>query len=446
MLTDHTGPSKETIVRTTLKRAGEKYVSSPVGGQIAETKFRRVSRPHSPPDTRHSSLLHLIEAEPLTGRTHQIRVHAAENGFPVLGDTLYGGTAAERVYLHAAELSLSHPSTGKKVSFHAAVNFKADPERVLREAIIDPAETNAFRQVHGASDGWPGLYVERFGEFLLCQSEQALKHSELEMIKRLSCDLSARGVYHKVRTRQERATVEAQLVTGEAAPERFTIRENGIQFEMSFSEGYSTGLFLDQRDNRRRLLTGYIAPGFVFPPGGSERRDLSALNTFAYTCGFSVCAAKAGFRTTSIDLSKKYLEWGKRNFLLNEIEPASHDFIYGDVFAWLRRLARKERLFDLILLDPPTFSASKNSGTFQAQKDYGRLMLAALPLLKTGGVVFASTNAADWPPERFLDCLDNAVRSAKRIILNRHFAPQPPDFPLSRAEPAYLKTVWFKIG
>jgi len=453
LLTDRAVPSKEILVRTALKRVGEKYVSRPLhaGGQIAETRFRRVPSVECRVSSAISVRLQLVEVEPLTGRTHQIRVHAAESGFPVFGDTLYGGTAAERMYLHAMELRLSHPETGKEMSFHAPPDFGRDPAQALRAAIVEPGETGAFRVVHGASDGWPGLYVERLGEFLLCQSEQALKRPELDMVKRLRNDLGARGAYHKMRTRQERATGETQLLIGEAATERFNILENGMQFEMSFGEGYSTGLFLDQRDNRRRLLTGYIAPGFSLRSNGQHQThgvlaELSVLNTFAYTCGFSVCAAKSGFCTTSIDLSKKYLEWGKRNFLLNQIDPADHEFLYGDVFAWLRRLARKQRLFDVILLDPPTFSASKESGAFQARKDYGRLMVAALPLLGPGGIVFASTNAADWPAEKFLECLESAVRSGKRKILQCHYAPQPPDFPVSRAEPAYLKTVWLKIG
>src|SRR4030095_11402312 len=97
---------------------------------------------------------------------------------------------------------------------------------------------------------------------------------------------------------------------------------------------------------------------------------MTVLNTFAYTCGFSVCAALAGARTTSIDLSRKYLEWGKRNFLLNGLDPNQHDFIYGDVFDWLRRLEKKGRLFEVLLLDPPTFSQSKGHGVFQAEKHF----------------------------------------------------------------------------
>jgi 23S rRNA (cytosine1962-C5)-methyltransferase len=200
-------------------------------------------------------------------------------------------------------------------------------------------------------------------------------------------------------------------------------------------------LFLDQRDNRRRLLTHHIASGFEI-----RNSKFEILNTFAYTCGFSVAAAKAGARTTSLDLSKKYLEWGKRNFALNQIDPAEHDFIYGDAFEWMRRLAKKGRVFDAVVLDPPTFSQSKESGTWQAEKNYGQLVASALPLLKRDGVLFASTNAAKMEPEKFLSVIHEVIGKSRRKILQQHYVPQPPDFPITRAEPAYLKTVWMRIG
>jgi 23S rRNA (cytosine1962-C5)-methyltransferase len=235
---------------------------------------------------------------------------------------------------------------------------------------------------------------------------------------------------------------------GEPAPDHFTVRENGLAFQLSFAEGYSVGLFLDQRDNRRRLLTGHVAAGF--PLWESEISDLksqiSLLNLFAYTCGFSVCAAKAGLHTMSIDLSRKSLEWGKRNFALNGLDPATHDFLYGDAFDWLRRLAKKQRQFDIILLDPPTFSRSKEYGVFQVEKDLARLVTAALPLLKTEGILFASTNAASWDPAGFLAEIERVILTNHRRIIRRHYAPQPPDFPVARDDPAYLKTVWLKVG
>jgi len=159
-----------------------------------------------------------------------------------------------------------------------------------------------------------------------------------------------------------------------------------------------------------------------------------------------VCAARAGARTTSLDLSKKYLEWGRRNFLLNSLDPAAHDYIYGDAFDWLRRLAKKGRAFDVIVLDPPTFSQSRETGAFRVEKDYGELVVAALSVLRPEGVLLASTNAANWPAEKFLDAVSAAVMARKRRILQEHYVPQPPDFPVSRDEPAYLKTVWLKIG
>ena len=446
LLTDRDVPPKEFTVKTSLARLGEKYASRS-GGEIAETKFTPIA------DAKfavNSAGLKMVNAEPLTGRTHQIRVHAAENGFPILGDTLYGGTASSRVFLHAAEIAFAHPATGKPVSFFAPVDFDVEPRLALRTAVIEPDATNAFRIIHGASDSWPGWFVEKLGDFLLSQSEAPLDVKQNAELTRQAGHFRSRGAYHKILSRQVRrsTTTQAspQLVFGEAAPERFEILENGIRYEMSFNEGYSVGLFLDQRDNRRRFLTGHIAADFPLFKSEIGNRKSEILNCFAYTCGFSVAAAKAGARTTSLDLSKKYLEWGKRNFALNAVDPAAHDFIYGDTFDWLRRLAKKGRAFDAIVLDPPTFSQSKEHGTFRAEKDYGKLVTAALPVLKPSGMLLASTNAADWPPENFLADVEMAVRAAKRKIMQRHYVPQPPDFPLSRAEPAYLKTVWLRVS
>jgi 23S rRNA (cytosine1962-C5)-methyltransferase len=188
------------------------------------------------------------------------------------------------------------------------------------------------------------------------------------------------------------------------------------------------------------LLTGYIAPDFTLA------RPARVLNAFACACGFSVCAAAGGARVTSLDLSKKSLDWGKRNFALNGLEPAAHNFIFGDAFAWFRRLAKKGRLFDVIILDPPTFSRSREHGVFRAEKDYGTLAAAALPLLERDGVLLASTNAATLPPERFLEMVALAVTRAGRRVTRQHYAPQPPDFPAHRQEPACLKTVWLRVS
>ena len=447
LLTDRPVKQRKREVKSTLVRCGDKYISRPTaaGTELAHTRFELLKAA----DHDSSDPGSLVQAEPLTGRTHQIRVHAADSQIPILGDTRYGGTPARRVYLHAAELEFKHPASGEQLYFQAPADFSSDPRLNLRRALIRPHSTNAFRLVHGAADAWDKQYVDVLGPYLLAQSTRGIDPARREEFALLVQAGSARGTYEKrlVNSVQGAAPAEVspRLVHGEPAPERFTIRENGVLFELSFAEGYSVGLFLDQRDNRRRLLTGHIAAGFPLFESGQGAGRKEVLNAFAYTCGFSLCAAHSAARTTSLDLSRKYLDWGKANFRLNGIDPVDHDFIFGDVFDWLRRLRKKGRQFDVILLDPPTFSRSKEFRVFRADRDYGHLVSQALPLLKSRGVLFASCNSANWPAEAFLETIKASIDSAKRQIAQEHYFPQPPDFPISREEPAYLKTVWLRV-
>ena len=435
LLTDRPVHGDRFTESAAIVRNGDQYVARThaAGLDPAETEFEVVRR-----DGRVTE----VEARPRTGRTHQIRVHAAHRGFPLLGDTLYGGTPHPRLHLASVALRFQHPATAEAVQFQAPDGFDTDPGALLRKGVIPPSETDAFRRIHGGSDrDGAGLYCDALGPFALVQSDG--NPGEIP-----AAASTATGVYNKRLNRHVRTAAPEesgpQLVRGTAAPGRFPVRENGVAYELGFNEGYSVGLFLDQRDNRRRLLVNHVAAGFPLFPDGPAGKEV--LNCFAYTCAFSVCAALGGARATSLDLSRKYLDWGRRNFELNALDPAGHDFIYGDVFDWIRRLAKKGRQFDAVLLDPPTFSRSRERGDFRAEQDYGELAGTALAVLRPGGVLFASTNAARLEPERFLEDIRAAVARAGRQITAQHYVPQPPDFPVSRAEPAYLKTVWMRIG
>ncbi len=440
LVTDRPVPAAPLRFTSHLVRDGDRYRSQPPGrpGTPAETVFR----PSESMGERTT-----VEAFPATGRTHQIRVHAAAAGFPILGDPLYGGTPAARLYLHAASVTLRHPATSQTVVFCAPADWDRDPAQALRGGFIAPDETDAYRVIHGAADGWPGWYVDRLGPFLLSQSEGQLTGDQKAALERWMAGMSVRGVYHKQRDRRVRSSapedVAPQRVLGEPVSGDVMVRENGLCYAVRFDQGYSIGLFLDQRDNRRRLLTGHIAGGLSAYPDGCK--GVEVLNLFAYTCAFSVAAARAGARVTSVDLARKYLDWGRRHFAVNQMDPDGHDFLYGDAFDWLRRLAKRGRRFDLVLVDPPTFSTSKTGGRFRAEADWPRLARAALAVLAPGGWLFASTNAARLEPGRFLDQLTAAAGEARRRVLDRHYAPQPPDFPICRAEPAHLKTVWLRI-
>jgi 23S rRNA (cytosine1962-C5)-methyltransferase len=449
-------PKKKFVVRSTLVRVGERYFSqrgATSSGAVAETEFELLEKEND---------RFLVLARPRTGRTHQIRVHAAENGFPIRGDILYGGKPYLRLCLHSHGLDFDHPITNNPLTFGSARFFEGPIWFWRRHDLFDGSETDSHRCIHGASDAFNEWHVDQFGSYLLSQSPSPISDEQRDYLQTW---LGGKGVYHKITTVQVRAQTTEESnpkhVAGSTAPGPFAIQENGVNYEINFSEGYSVGIFLDQRDNRRRLLTNYIAPDFwvysqhdkvgpavlsaplgrATPLAGAE-----VLNTFAYTCAFSVWAALAGARVTSLDLSKKYLDWGRRNFQLNGLDPAEHAFIYGDVFDWLKRFAKKQRQFDVVLLDPPTFSKSKESGIFRAENDYGRLVMDAVKVLKPGGTLFASSNAARWAPEDFVKTVREALANAGRKILREHYVPQPPDFPISKAEPAYLKTIWLKVN
>ncbi len=441
LLTDRPMPRPTVTVRSHLGRVGDRYVSvrsaSPEG--YAVTHFEVLEK---------VGKLWRIKAVPETGKTHQIRVHAAESGFPILGDGLYGGTVAERVFLHARELAFEHPETGQLMKFSAPSTFSEKPWMTMRRAIVEPELTNCGRWLNGASDGMDGLYVDQLDRWLLAQGDVSPGIEVQERLKDFMSQTGTVGCYFKTLNRRVRAANVAesspQLLLGEAAPPEFIGLENGARFALRFGEGYSVGLFLDQRDNRRRLLAKHVAADFPLYPPGAGRPEV--LNTFAYTCAFSVCAALGGARTINLDLSSKYLEWGRRNFELNNCVTGEHEFIKGDVFDWFHRFARKGRQFDVIILDPPTFSTSKASGVFRVEKDYGRLVQNAVGLLRSQGVLLASANTARWPAEIFVKTVEMAIRAGQRRILQKHYVPQPLDFPISRPEPAFLKTYWLKLN
>ena len=202
-------------------------------------------------------------------------------------------------------------------------------------------ETDAVRLVDGAGDGLPGIVLETYaGRWLLSTTGEVIPRELLDC-------LEDRGVscYWKRLDRHQKES--STLLSGPAVMKPFLIREHGICYEISFQAGYSQGIFLDQRDNRaevRRLME----------PG------LRLLNAFAYTGAFSVAAAMAGAETTTLDLSQPYLDWARRNFSHNRLDPDAHHFCKGDAFHWLRRFAKQKRVFDGIVLDPPTFSRDAN--------------------------------------------------------------------------------------
>lgn len=286
-----------------------------------------------------------------------------------------------------------------------------------KRASLLTEQTDAVRLIDGAGDGLPGLFLETFaGRWLLSTTTGSIPPPVREWLR-------DRGVscYWK-RLDQHQKESPAHLC-GPEVSEPFLIRENGVCYEISFQSGYSQGIFLDQRDNRaevRRLMK----------PG------LRLLNTFAYTGAFSVAAAMAGAETTTLDLSQPYLDWAKRNFCHNPLDPAAHHFCKGDTFHWLRRFAKQGRCFDAIVLDPPTFSRDEKGKVFRVENDFGELAALAARVLAPGGWLLCCTNFRGMTSREFERQLS---ASLPRPMQARH-TPMPPDF----TDRAYLKSVWLE--
>ncbi len=214
-------------------------------------------------------------------------------------------------------------------------------------------------------------------------------------------------------------------VAGQALVEPFVATEHGARFEIDFQAGYSQGIFLDQRLNRQSVRQRVQSGDRV-------------LNTFAYTCAFSVVAALAGATLTSLDLSKNYLEWGKRNFQHNGLEPSDHFFTKGDTHAWLRRWLKSGVRFEGIILDPPTFSRNEKGKVFRVEKDVGDLVALSAELVNPGGWILGSTNYRGLDSARFEGIIREALRNRPVKLESR---AMPPEF---RGED-YLKTVWIEL-
>lgn len=275
------------------------------------------------------------------------------------------------------------------------------------------AEGTDAHRLCTVEDGW----VERFGSDVLISFMRVLTRERF--VEELQSWADSVGFHvHRVfarsipRRNEQRAP--PRLIIGDPSePLQIIATEWHLRFGIDFGMGYSPGLFLDQRENRRYVR--HMTP----------RR---LLNCFAYTCSFSVCAACSGAITLNIDLSKKYLARGRENFALNNVRTIEHRFIADDVRSVLPRLARRGEKFDTIILDPPTFSRTPEGKTFQIQRDFEILLVNALSLAERGGYILLSTNCSALG-EHALEVMARYCLKATRRTATIHRPLPLPDFP-----------------
>lgn len=208
---------------------------------------------------------------------------------------------------------------------------------------------------------------------------------EVEAEVREGLDVTDETLFFKERRRQKGPD---QYRKEAEERQEFVVGEQGHRFWVNLSDYHDTGLFLDHR-NTRKIVEGEAAG--KRPDGRPCGRFL---NLFAYTGSFTVYAACGGAaHTTSVDISNTYLQWARRNFELNGLDPRTNDLVRADVLAWLPEAVRAGRRFDLIVCDPPTFSNSKKMrGFLDVGEQHPELINDCLRLLSPGGALYFSTN------------------------------------------------------
>ncbi len=281
-----------------------------------------------------------------------------------------------------------------------------------REAKLPP-QTNAYRLHDGTR--WPGVFIDSLADRLLV----SLRDTALPAPLRAMLLATGRPVYLKQLDKDVKLPPEF-IGDGEPPAPRFEIEENGVRYLMDMEAGYSQGIFLDQRDNRARLRARCCA-------------GMTVLNTFSYTGAFSVCAALAGARTTTLDLAQPCLNWCRENMALNGIDSNEHHFCKGDTLHWLDRFARQGRTFDAIVLDPPTFSRDEKGRIWRVERDYGKLVAKAAACLAPGGFLLCTTNCRKLSDTGFRKLVADGAPHARLSS-----SPMTFDFD---GEP-YLKTLW----
>ncbi len=300
-----------------------------------------------------------------------------------------------------------------------------------RQTSFLPGESTACRLINAESDGLPGLIVDRYGDYLVCQFTSAgaefWKDTVIPILQEM---IPCKGIYERsdLEVREKEGLVKrAGLMAGEEPSDIIEIQEGPCLFAVDIRHGQKTGFYLDQRGNRA-VMADYADKAEV-------------LDCFAYTGGFSVLALKSGASTvTNIESSSTATELILYNLRLNALDEGKMENIEGDVFKQLRKFRDSRRQFDLIILDPPKFIESQ-SQLMHGSRAYKDINLLAFKLLRENGILFTFSCSGLMKPDLFQKIVADAALDAGRDVQIIRWLSQAPDHPtaLNFPEGQYLK-------
>ena len=367
-------------------------------------------------------LLEASDLENINLKDQEVEVHRQEGTFL--------GTA----YLSQQNKGLGWFVSTDKVTFNQAffeTLFRQAKEK--RKSYYQDELTTAFRLFNQEGDGFGGLTVDLYGDYAVFSWYNSYVYQIRKVISEAFRQVfpEVLGTYEKIRFKG--LDYESAHVYGQEAPDFFTVLENGVLYQVFMNDGLMTGIFLDQHEVRGSLVDG-LAMG------------KSLLNMFSYTAAFSVAAAMGGAsQTTSVDLAKRSRELSQAHFQANGISTDDHRFVVMDVFEYFKYAKRKGLTYDVIVLDPPSFARNKKQ-TFSVAKDYYKLISQSLEILNPGGIIIASTNAANVSRQKFTEQIDKGFAGRSYQILNKYGLPA--DFAYNKKDESsnYLKVISMKVS
>ncbi len=290
---------------------------------------------------------------------------------------------------------------------------------------------SAYRLVNAEGDGLPGFLVDAYGPYLvLYVYSRGLKDWGRRLAGAIACAVAGagaapllKGILLKVRAKDSArpGKPDQEVVWGEEPPPKWIAYEGEVPYEVHLLAGLNVGLFTDMREHRQRI--------------GRFTRGRAVLNTFAYTGAISVAAARGGAReVTSVDLSSGVLKWARENFRLAGLDPDRHRFEVSDVLRFLRAAKGEGRRYEMVILDPPTYSAARAAG-WSMKKDYPELIAAALDLIPPGGVLWVSANVRGGAPAALEERIAEGAALVRRPVRVLEVGGLPPDHPTPIAFP-----------
>ncbi|HGR9906155.1 TPA: class I SAM-dependent rRNA methyltransferase [Streptococcus pneumoniae] len=367
-------------------------------------------------------LLEASDLENVNLKDQEVEVQGQEGNFL--------GTA----YLSQQNKGLGWFVSKDKVAFNQAffeTLFRKAKEK--RSAYYQDDLTTTYRLFNQEGDGFGGLTVDLYGNYAVFSWYNSYVYQIRQTISEAFRQVfpEVLGAYEKIRFKG--LDYESAHVYGQEAPDFFTVLENGVLYQVFMNDGLMTGIFLDQHEVRGSLVDGLTM-------------GKSLLNMFSYTAAFSVAAAMGGAsQTTSVDLAKRSRELSQAHFQANGLSTDEHRFIVMDVFEYFKYAKRKDLTYDVIVLDPPSFARNKKQ-TFSVAKDYHKLISQSLEILNLGGIIIASTNAANVSRQKFTEQIDKGFAGRSYQILNKYGLPA--DFAYNKKDESsnYLKVISMKVS